>query len=86
MSGKDHGDAAAGDAAAAGDKSKAGGGDKPKMSPWVILGVVIIAAYSGVIPMLTGQIGNIFQMLKSNAGPILIGLAALTFFGLIKKK
>ena len=53
-----------------------------------VVGIVIILlviVFSGVIPVLTNQIGGIFQMAKLNAGPILGILAALLIWFGMKK-
>lgn len=69
--------------------SGGGGGDNGgsgKMSPVAIVIIILVLVFSGVFTLLTSQIGGFLQMLRYNAGPILLVLGALAIFGAFKKK
>ncbi len=67
---------------------KSGGGSKSegnKIGPAGILIIILIVVFSGLIGVLTDQIGNLFQVMKMNTGPIL-GIIALVLFLRATKK
>lgn len=61
------------------------GGGSEKLGPIAIVVIVLVVVFSEVLPMLTSQIGHMFQMLKQNAGPVLFILAAIALFRAFKK-
>lgn len=75
-------DSAHNDASGGGDGKKTGS----KLGAVAIVILVIVVAFSGVIPVLVAQIGGFFQMVMRNMGPILGIVAIAALFGAFRKK
>jgi len=66
------------------DNPPAAGGSKLG-NAWGFAILAIVVVFSGVIAVLTNEIGGLLTMLKANAGPILIGIGAIALLIANKK-